>query len=148
MTDETQDEGAVSEIDSNDIVFECPHCSKSLAIDSRGVGLLITCPDCGEEIEVPGAETEEADGKEQAVEAPERIRVLSEALAASQSKIVRLVNNLEELRARRLYLEKLRAENMARLDRLTQEMTVIQAAMDRMVEILQDAKSDSIADEV
>ena len=42
-----------NEIRSSDIVFDCPFCQKSLAIDCRGVGLTITCPDCDNRIQVP-----------------------------------------------------------------------------------------------
>ena len=29
-----------------DILFTCPKCSKPLAIDAKGVGLAIQCPEC------------------------------------------------------------------------------------------------------
>ena len=49
---ETQDaEGA--EIRDTDIVFDCPHCGKSLVIDYRGAGLQIKCCQCGETVLVP-----------------------------------------------------------------------------------------------
>ena len=41
------------EIPSTDIVFECPHCAKSLSIDQRGAGLVIRCTQCGEPVTVP-----------------------------------------------------------------------------------------------
>ncbi|NCC53651.1 MAG: hypothetical protein EOM20_20915 [Spartobacteria bacterium] len=50
MTEQLVDIGDVTE---NDIVFNCPACGKSLAIDRRGAGLLIACSDCGEKITVP-----------------------------------------------------------------------------------------------
>ena len=34
-----------AEIRDTDIVFDCPHCSKTLVIDYRGAGLQITIPD-------------------------------------------------------------------------------------------------------
>ena len=49
---ETQSaEGA--EIRDTDIVFDCPHCGKSLVIDYRGAGLQIDCSQCGESVLVP-----------------------------------------------------------------------------------------------
>ncbi|MCR5413384.1 MAG: hypothetical protein K6F50_01485 [Kiritimatiellae bacterium] len=49
---ETQSaEGA--EIRDTDIVFDCPHCGKSLVIDYRGAGLQIDCSTCGESVLVP-----------------------------------------------------------------------------------------------
>ena len=49
---EVQDaEGA--EIRDTDIVFDCPHCGKSLVIDYRGAGLQIDCSTCGASVLVP-----------------------------------------------------------------------------------------------
>ncbi len=42
-----------AEILDTDIVFDCPHCGKSLVIDYRGAGLQITCSECGETVLVP-----------------------------------------------------------------------------------------------
>ena len=42
-----------AEIRDTDIVFDCPHCSKTLVIDYRGAGLQITCSECGEAVLVP-----------------------------------------------------------------------------------------------
>ena len=41
------------EIRDTDIVFDCPHCGKSLVIDYRGAGLQIKCSECGETVLVP-----------------------------------------------------------------------------------------------
>ena len=49
---ETQSaEGA--DIRDTDIVFDCPHCGKSLVIDYRGAGLQISCSECGKDVLVP-----------------------------------------------------------------------------------------------
>ena len=50
-TPETESDG--TEIRETDIVFDCPHCGHSLAIDYRGAGLQITCSECGEPVLVP-----------------------------------------------------------------------------------------------
>ncbi len=42
-----------AEILETDIVFDCPHCGKSLVIDYRGAGLQIRCSECGENVLVP-----------------------------------------------------------------------------------------------
>ena len=42
-----------AEIRDTDIVFDCPHCGKSLVIDYRGAGLQISCSECGESVLVP-----------------------------------------------------------------------------------------------
>jgi len=40
-------------LEGTDILFECLGCGKSLAIDCRGAGLNIRCPQCNSELEVP-----------------------------------------------------------------------------------------------
>src|SRR3984957_20233587 len=35
-----------------DIIFDCPHCSQELAVDSAGAGTEIECPSCGEPITI------------------------------------------------------------------------------------------------
>jgi len=42
-----------AEIRDTDIVFDCPHCGKSLVIDYRGAGLQINCTECHEKVLVP-----------------------------------------------------------------------------------------------
>ena len=42
-----------AEVRDTDIVFDCPHCGKSLVIDYRGAGLQINCSECGESVLVP-----------------------------------------------------------------------------------------------
>lgn len=129
MTEETI---SSPEIPETDIVFDCFYCGKSLSIDRKGAGLMITCPDCGKRIQVP-----EGEGMIDA--ASDDVAALSDALAASQDKVQELVQSLKEINNRRDYLEKLRVENLERRDRVGREMTIIQAALDRIVGVLQDA---------
>ena len=42
-----------AEVRDTDIVFDCPHCSKTLVIDYRGAGLQISCSECGKDVLVP-----------------------------------------------------------------------------------------------
>ena len=52
--DATLREGAdETDIRDTDIVFDCPHCGKTLVIDYRGAGLQVTCSECGEPALVP-----------------------------------------------------------------------------------------------
>jgi hypothetical protein len=131
-----------------DILFECPHCEKSLAIDARGSGLSIRCPQCGRTIQVPGLPGEDRGGRpgvgEVGNDPQERFRILSEELALSQTKVERLVASLEEVRERRHYLEKLRADNMARLEVIAKEMSLVQNAVDRVLSLLHDAKAEGL----
>lgn len=58
----------VQEIKDTDIIFECPHCSKSLAIDYHAAGLSIPCTDCAKLVVVPipdGMEISDLDSTEQ-----------------------------------------------------------------------------------
>ena len=48
-----RENGEEAEIRDTDIVFDCPHCGKSLVIDYRGAGLQINCSECGESVLVP-----------------------------------------------------------------------------------------------
>ena len=133
----------------NDISFDCPHCGKSLAIDMRGAGLMIECPDpeCRQIVQVPGVPLTErqADAGQPNAQAADPA-ALSEALDASQRKIERLVASLEEVRERRRYLEQVRSDNMARFELISKELVTIQNAMDRMVAILQDAAAERPAE--
>ncbi len=42
-----------AEIRDTDIVFDCPHCGKTLVIDYRGAGLQINCSECAKDVLVP-----------------------------------------------------------------------------------------------
>ena len=46
-------DGGDAQINDTDIVFDCPHCSKTLVIDYRGAGLQINCSECGKDVLVP-----------------------------------------------------------------------------------------------
>lgn len=95
------------EIKETDIVFDCPHCGKSLAIDYRGAGLTITCSDCGNDIEVPipdGMEIEDVDSTLEDQEL--RVIHLRRSLHHAQERILGLENAVEDLLQRRDELER------------------------------------------
>lgn len=121
---------------SSDIVFDCPACGKSLAVDRRGAGLTIKCPLCHQAIQVPAAE----DAAEPPVEAEDprdrRILELTEALEIAQGKIQRLVEELEEVRSRRKVLEQMRTEHLARFRAISRELGIMQNALDRIAAVL------------
>ena len=127
------------EFQEGDIIFDCPECGKSLAIDPRGAGLMITCPDCESRIQVPFPEEDEA-ALEEAIEQAPPVTDYAEALAASQQKVRDQMQTLEAVSKRRDYLEKLRVENLECLRTIKQEMTIIQAAVDRITTAIQDAE--------
>lgn len=129
-----------NEIRDSDIVFDCPHCGKSLAIDCRGAGLTITCPDCANKIQVPipeGMEIFDIDSSDQDKEV--RIIHMREVIAVSQERILQLEAEVKDLVARRDSLEKLRAENAMRFDVIGQELENMGRAMARISEVLASA---------
>jgi len=150
MNEDLYEVHETAEGSGEDIIFDCPHCGKSLAIDARGAGLEITCPDCNAQVMVPGLPLEEQEQEEEEPgifdllpkEPQARIEALEEALEGSHAKIGRLVESLEEVRDRRRYLEKLRSDNLARFKLISQELEIVQNAMDRIVALLQDASAE------
>jgi len=136
MTEETQDMIETVEIGENDILFNCPHCDKSLTINQAGAGLTITCPDCEEQVQVPMIEEEEEKENEKAQQ-------LANALAQSQARVQELVENLAATQRRRGFLEHLRVKNMDRFESLSREMFSIQSAIDRIVSILEESEGSA-----
>jgi len=124
---------------ATDIIFNCPFCAKSLAIDPRGAGLMVICPDCRRSVQVPEPIPGEA-SEAPATPAP----LTAESLAAAHAKIERLVSSLEEIRDRRRYLEHLRTDNMARFQQIGGEVEIIQNSLDRIVGLLQDAEAEKM----
>lgn len=143
MPDETAD--MPQGFTERDILFECPYCGKSLGIDEQGAGLVVPCPQCGNRMQVPvpdhlGLEpaepgvTSTADYRE-AVATDVREEVL-------QERVHRLQVTMEEVQVRKRYLEKLRIDHALRFERVREEMALIQAALDRMTDLLQDMPDD------
>jgi DNA-directed RNA polymerase subunit RPC12/RpoP len=97
-------------VGENDIVFECPHCGKSLAIEERGAGMVIVCPDCQARVQVPGPFNETA------VLAPD------------------IPSPSESSRPR---------DSSGHFEEIGKELGLIQAAMDRIVGILQEASDEN-----
>ncbi len=88
------------QVPETDITFECPHCGKSLSIDPRGAGLVISCTLCGQPVTVPipeGLEIDDFDATPEELS----IQLLSarKNLAKAQARITTLEAELDELRA-------------------------------------------------
>ncbi len=129
-----------NEIRNSDIVFDCPYCSKSLAIDCRGAGLTITCPDCANKIQVPipdGMEIFDIDSSDQDKEV--RIIHMRELIAASQDRILELEAEVKDLLSRRDSLEKLRSENALRFEVISKELENAGRSLARISEVLVSA---------
>ncbi len=117
MTVQEVKAAGTGDLQPTDIIFECPQCGKSLAIDVRGAGYLVKCPDCGTQVQVPGYEQEE----EEAPSAPPP----------------------QDLAATVQHLERLRAADHERLQQVSGEIALIQAALDRIGGLLEDANVDN-----
>lgn len=110
-----------AEIQPGDIVFNCPSCGKSLAIDPRGAGLIVTCPDCEHEVQVPesGAEVEaEAE--------------LEQALTKN------ITDRLEDLNARLESVEHGRQMDRERFEKISREVRRIQISLERISSVIKE----------
>jgi transcription elongation factor Elf1 len=141
MATETQDP---NEIRPTDIVFDCPFCGKSLAIDCRGAGLVVGCPDCGNKVQVPippGVDVSDFDATDEEQEV--RIIHMREIIAASQQRIRELEEDLADLHTRRDSLEQGRAENALRFDAIAKEVEAVVRSLHRISEVLESAAEAS-----
>jgi len=133
----TQENIDADEIRDSDIVFDCPCCDKSLAIDCRGAGLTIVCPDCGNKIQVPIPENMEVSDIDSSDEDKAvRIIHMREVIAATQTQIMDLESELRDVTLRRDALEAIRTENAIRFDVVEHEVEVIQRSLLRITEVL------------
>jgi len=136
MSDLPGEQGAADEaadIKVTDIVFDCPHCGKSLAIDYHGAGLAIQCTDCGNDVEVPipeGMEVEDIDSNEEDQEI--RILKLRHALSAAESKIAELEGHVADLTAGQAVAQKARLREEERLRVIQEKVQSLQVALDQI----------------
>jgi len=131
--------GDSSEIKETDIVFDCPHCGKSLAIDYRGAGLSIPCSDCGKVVEVPipdGMELADIDSNNEEQEV--RILNLRRSLAVAESRAEHLESELESVNDRREKLEASRSASMARFGQLLEKINRLHESVDAVSKTLQE----------
>lgn len=118
--------------DKEDIIFECPQCRKSLEIDAKGAGYLIVCPDCKNEIQVPS--WEDLEEVEPAASAP-AARVEHPISDDAQDSLEQLKVKIADLELRQ------RTDNVC-FKRLGDEITLVQAALDRITEIVESRHSE------
>lgn len=148
----TEPQPAVNGMDihEGDILFECPHCGKSMAIEPAGAGLMVACANCAQEVQVPipDANTPEAPvvGAPRAPSAAEDpdevIRQLDAALAMANDQIDRLIAEKESLQERRAYLEQMRLTNTGRFQQIAEKLAAAQEALDRAMELLAEARTE------
>ncbi|MGN0845043.1 MAG: hypothetical protein ACI4QT_07475 [Kiritimatiellia bacterium] len=111
VTSESQELDA-SEIPETDIVFECPHCGKSLSIDQRGAGLPIRCTQCQELISVPvpeGMELDDLDAPPEELSA--QLFHTRQMLAKANARLEVLEAEVVKLRAFRDEAKRMMADN-------------------------------------
>ena len=114
---------------ANDVVFECENCGHSLCIDRVASGFAVTCPHCGMEQKVPGEQMDFA-------------AVGDETVADDTgAEMPAADDELTQLRLRNEHLENALAAQHGRLEQISREMALIQAAIDRIVGVLQDAQA-------
>ena len=123
-------------IQPNDIVFDCPHCGKSLAIDSEGAGLAITCPDCQNVIQVPYPDALAAETTADATQ----MQLLHEQLAAAQNRVAELTAELNVATLIIEELEKSLCDLKTHLEQMSTEWGVIQNALDRVMALMQEIR--------
>lgn len=125
-------------IQETDIVFDCPHCGKSLAVDYRGAGLTISCTDCKEDVMVPipnGMEIGDLDSSPEDQEI--RILNLRRMLSEAEERIGDLESNLEVITRRRDELEKSEADSRFRFGSIHERIGVIQHSLQEIEKALE-----------
>lgn len=138
---------AASDVDAikdTDIVFDCEFCGKSLAIDYRGAGLTIPCSDCGRSVQVPipdGMDISDLDGSDDEKEI--RILNMRKSLASAENRIHQLETEIEELEARREFLERTRTDGMQRIGIMAEKLDAIEAAADLVLKAVRELKSSA-----
>jgi predicted nucleic acid-binding Zn-ribbon protein len=143
-----------TEIREGDILFDCPHCGKNMAIEAAGAGLMVPCAACGKEVQVPIPDAATPEVPVAAVPRPpldngespeETIRQLDAALAMANEQIDRLIAEKESLQERRAYLEQIRMANTARYEQIAAELATLQDALDRALVLLAEARAEKPA---
>ncbi|MBT3191794.1 MAG: hypothetical protein HN341_04500 [Verrucomicrobia bacterium] len=129
-----------ADIKDTDIVFDCPHCGKSLAIDYRGAGLTIKCSDCGNDVQVPIPEGMEIEDIDSTIEDQEvRIIHLRKSLTSAQDRIQALESAVEQLSSRRESLEKNRTDCMYRMGQVLEKISTIETSLKAATQAVADA---------
>ena len=118
------------DIKETDIVFDCPYCGKSLAIDYRGAGLSIPCSDCGRDVDVPipeGMELTDFDSSDEEQEI--RILNLRRSLASAEARIRELEKELMAANSENSALERGGDSNAHKLESILENVDVIRRLM-------------------
>lgn len=131
---ESKNSNSAAEIKDTDIVFDCPYCEKSLAIDYRGAGLVIACPDCSGKVQVPipdGMELSDLDTSDEDQEI--RIIQLRKLIGDAQKRVIEVEAELE----RRNRLEQAQGDRSVRIDVVAREIETIQKSLKCILEAVE-----------
>ena len=128
-----KEESNAREIKDTDIIFECPHCSKSLAIDYHAAGLSIPCTDCGKLVVVPipnGMELSDLDTS--AEDQGALIIHLREVVLDCQTRTRLLEAMVEEFKKQRKNNESRAAELARQFEKFSHDIEAISRAVDQI----------------
>lgn len=137
MTDPIIDK---TEFTEDDIIFECPFCSKSMAIDKRGMGVTINCPQCSGMVRVPMV-SESTEGSPDSVNMP--VEGLADALDESRDEIDELRQKISDLESLRAKMEQHCSLHEQKLTSLRREFGSIQSALDQVSMLMADDSANS-----
>lgn len=125
-----------AEFTDDDIIFECPFCSKSMAIDKRGMGLTISCPKCQGLVRVPTV-SETSGSSPDSVSMP--IEGLADALEESRKELDEMKQKLASVENLRVKLEEQSKDHEEKLTFLRREFGKIQSALDQVTMTIVDS---------
>ena len=151
-------------ITEDDLVFDCPFCGRNFVIDKQAAGRTFPCPGCDRDIEIPPIEDllsnnndddhdepddetnsespDNLDANDQNELEEEDVRVLDlqHALDQAHEEISMLKSEIDELRFRRRFLEKEKAENARMVEDLNDQLRILRATMDQMTDTLRSTE--------
>ncbi|MEI6970901.1 MAG: hypothetical protein WCL44_05225 [bacterium] len=121
------------EIKDTDIVFECPHCGKSLAIDYHAAGLSIPCTDCGKLVVVPIPDGMEISDLDSSMEDQGALIIhLREVVLDSQTRTKLLEAMVEDFKKRRQAEERKDAEVTRKFQQFERDLESVSRAIDQI----------------
>jgi len=136
-------------LEGTDILFECRECGKNLAIDCRGAGLNIHCPQCNSELEVPIPEGFDLSQIDQKIEAnglsenaqtvvPEPVAADAAASADAVDQIKTLQAELQALRAQKQYFARQHGDMLKTVKMVSRQIGDLRNTLDELARMLDD----------
>jgi transcription elongation factor Elf1 len=139
------------EIKETDIVFDCPNCGKSLAIDYRGAGLTIPCTDCGQYVDVPipeGMEVTDIDSSDEEQEM--QILNLRRSLGAAEEQIAQMAQRIEQIETTNRQLSSSEADSdqqfayiLGHVEIMRRHLQELTGELAKIADVARNGKSDN-----